>query len=381
MEIEQALKLANDLLVQNALRPLSDVETQILRGAWEQKTYEAIAEKAGYAAGYLRKDVGPRLWRDLSTVLRTPISKTNFKAALERQWEQRLDAVAPVTQPIARDSYPYCNTDWGEALEVSSFFGQLQEQETLSQWIISDHCRFILLLGMGGMGKTALSIKVGQRVQSGFEFVIWRSLRNAPPALELLPDLIKFLSQQQDIESLHTLDASISQLLQLLRRHRCLLILDNAEAILQAGDRHSPYRAGYEGYGQLFQQVGETGHQSCLMVTSRERPQDLASKFGQQLPMRCLTVNGLSYQEGQAIFGSIGQFSGTVPEWQTLIERYAGNPLALKIVASFVSEVFAGDLSQLLMFLEQSSCLFDDIWELLDQQFQRLSAQEQVVMV
>lgn len=86
------------------------------------------------------------------------------------------------------------------------------------------------------------------------------------------------------------------------------------------------------------------------MVTSRERPQNLATKFGQQLPMRCLTVTGLSYQEGQALLSSIGQFRGTSPEWQSMIDRYAGNPLA-KIVASFVSEFFAGDLSQLLAFL------------------------------
>uniref|UniRef100_B8HZ95 WD-40 repeat protein n=1 Tax=Cyanothece sp. (strain PCC 7425 / ATCC 29141) TaxID=395961 RepID=B8HZ95_CYAP4 len=381
MEIEQALNLASDLLVQHGLRPLTDVETLILRGAWEQNTYEEIAESTGYSDSYLRKDVGPKLWRDLSLVLGEPVSKTNFKAALARQWTHKLQSSTPVAQPITRDYYPRCNTDWGEAIDVSIFFGRSQEQETLSQWIFSDRCRFILLLGMGGIGKTALSIKVGQNVQSDFEFVIWRSLRNALPALDLLVDVLKFLSQQQDIEVALSVDAAISQLLQYLRSHRCLLILDNAEALLQAGDRHCNYRPGYEGYSRLFQQVGETSHLSCLMVTSRERPQDLATKFGQQLPMRCLTISGLSYQDGQALFSSVGQFSGTFPEWQSIIDRYAGNPLALKIVASFITEVFAGDLSQLLTFLGQSSCIFDDIRELLDQQFRRLSAQERELMI
>lgn len=44
MEIEQALKLASDLLLQQGFRPLTDVETLIMRGAWEQKTYEEIAQ-------------------------------------------------------------------------------------------------------------------------------------------------------------------------------------------------------------------------------------------------------------------------------------------------------------------------------------------------
>lgn len=408
MELSQALELINELFVQHFLRPLTDVEILILRGGWERQTYEEIAAANGYASSYLQKDTGPKLWRDLSTVLGEPVSKTNFKAALERRWKQKLASTGAIAQTIqsthlvqsvqstplallapspsafhlAQSDFQVFQgiADWSEAIDVSIFFGRSQEQETLTQWITSDRCRFVLLLGMGGIGKTALSIKVGQTVQSDFEFVIWRSLRNAPPILDLLVDLLKFLSQKQDLEVAHTVDTAISQLLQYLRSHRCLLILDNAEAVLQAGDRHGNYQPGYEGYGQLFRQVGETSHLSCLIVTSRERPQNLATKFGEQLPMRCLTVGGLTHLDGRALLHSIGQFNGTASEWQSIIDRYAGNPLALKIMAAFVSEMFAGDLSQLLIFLGQSSYIFDDIRKLLDQQFQRLSPQEQQIM-
>lgn len=128
MEIEQALKLASDLLVNQALRPLTDVETLILRGAWEQQTYEAIAEQTGYSNSYLRKDVGPRLWRDLSIVLGEPVSKANFKSALDRKWGQRCASATPVMLPRIRDDFPRCNTDWGEAIDVSVFFGRSPEQ-------------------------------------------------------------------------------------------------------------------------------------------------------------------------------------------------------------------------------------------------------------
>jgi WD40 repeat protein len=380
MEFSQALEIINRLFAQHSLRPLTDVEILILRGAWERQTYEEIAAATGYASSYLHKDAGPRLWRGLSTALGESVSKTNFKAALERCPSPSSGSVAGDLQSSTPTPILQCKADWEEAIDVSLFLGRSQEQSTLNQWIMDDRCRFILLLGMGGIGKTALSIKAGQTVQSDFEFVIWRSLRNAPPVLDLLMDLIKFLAQQQDLEVSHSIDLAIAQLIQLLRSHRCLLILDNAEAILQAGDRYGNYRSGYEGYGQLFRQVGETSHLSCLMITSRERPQNLATKFGQQLPMRCLTVGGLSYQDGQALLSNIGKFSGTASEWQSIIDRYAGNPLALKIMASFVSEVFAGDLSQLLVFLGKSSYIFDDIRQLLEQQIQRLSAQEQEVM-
>ncbi|MGB8699049.1 MAG: NB-ARC domain-containing protein, partial [Thermosynechococcaceae cyanobacterium] len=381
MDIEQALELANNVLSGQMNRRLSDVETLILRGAWDRQTYEDIAATSSYAESYIRKDAGPKLWRDLATALGEPLSKTNFRAALERRWDKPLTLASPVPPSIPQTDYLYCKTDWGEAMDVSVFFGRSVEQETLTQWVSTDRCRFILLLGMGGIGKTALSIKVGQQVQSDFEFVIWRSLRNAPPILDLLADLIKFLSQQQDVQIPSTAEAGVSQLLQYLRQHRCLLMLDNAESILQAGDRKRSYRPEYEGYGQLFQKVGETSHPSCLMVTSRELPQGLEKQIGKELPVRSLTISGLLRHDGQAFLESIAKFQGSAAEWEAILQRYAGNPLALKIVASFINEILAGDLSQFFSFLGESSFIFDNIRDLLDQQFLRLSLQEQAVMI
>jgi hypothetical protein len=49
-------------------------------------------------------------------------------------------------------------------------------------------------------------------------------------------------------------------------------------------------RAGYEGYGQLLRRVAETEHQSCLLLTSRERPIDLLSLEGSRVPVRTLRL-------------------------------------------------------------------------------------------
>lgn len=70
--------------------------------------------------------------------------------------------------------------DWGEAIDVSIFYGRTDELTKLQQWVEQDKCRLVALLGIGGVGKTALSVKLAQLAQEGFEFVIWRSLRDAP---------------------------------------------------------------------------------------------------------------------------------------------------------------------------------------------------------
>jgi WD40 repeat protein len=176
------------------------------------------------------------------------------------------------------------------------------------------------------------------------------------------------------------LEGRIARLLHYLRTSRCLLILDNVESILQAGDRSGRYRTGYEGYGQLLRSVAETFHQSCVILTSREKPQGLAKFEGESLPVRSLQLSGLPEVDGRELFNVKGTFRATEADWQTLISRYAGNPLALKIVASSIHDYFGSDISYFLDTTQQGAFLFDDIRDLLEQQFQRLTDLERDIM-
>ncbi len=259
--------------------------------------------------------------------------------------------------------------DWGEAIDVSVFYGRTEELATLEQWIMLDHCRLVGVLGMGGIGKTALAVKIAQQLQEQFEYVIWRSLRNAPPLETLLRGLVPFLSQQQETEE------KIGKLLQCLRDSRCLVILDNLEAILQAGERAGEYRPGYEGYGELLRLVGETAHQSCLLLTSREKPAELATFEGIELAVRSLYLSG-SEEASFAMIRASG-LVGLEEQQQQLCDRYSGNPLALKIVATSIQELFDGEIGE---FLAQDTAVFNGIQRLLDQQFNRLSPLEQTIM-
>jgi WD40 repeat protein/transcriptional regulator with XRE-family HTH domain len=285
--------------------------------------------------------------------------------------------------------------DWGEAPDVSVFYGRTEEIATVKQWILQDNCRLVTLLGMGGIGKTALSVKLAQEIinsravsklgqypsYSPFKYVIWRSLRNAPPVEDTLAELIQFLSGQQETNLPTHVEGRIGRLLKYLRSERALLIIDNVESILLAGDsRIRRYRPGYEGYGQLLQCVAETSHSCCLILTSREKPQGLAKYEGENLPVRCLQLGGLPETAGRPLFNDKGNFTARDSEWQTLISRYGGNPLALKIVASSIRDFFNGNISQFLEISGQGAFIFDDIRDLLNQQFYRLTDLEQQIM-
>ncbi|MBD2038798.1 hypothetical protein H6F76_27995, partial [Leptolyngbya sp. FACHB-321] len=265
--------------------------------------------------------------------------------------------------------------DWGEALDVSLFYGRAAELATLAQWLCHDRCRLVMLLGMGGIGKTALSVRLAEQLQDEFEFVIWRSLRNAPPVQEVLADWLGVISRRQ-LDLPESFSGRVNKLLDYLRHSRCLLVLDNVESLLVAEGRAGAYREGYEGYGPLLESIGQTRHQSCLVLTSREPPRGLGSKAGSALPIRSLQLAGLPEADGQKLIAEKG-FTLTELAGRSLIEHYGGNPLALKIVATTIQELFEGDIAA---FLEHSTIVFGDIADLLAQQFERLSGPEQQVM-
>lgn len=297
--------------------------------------------------------------------------------------------------------------DWGDAPDVPIFFGRTKELETLEQWILEDKCRLVAIVGMGGIGKTGLSIRLGkggigktdlslklaEGIQKEFDYVIWRSLISAPSFGEMLSDLIKFLSNQQEVDLPQKEEEKISRLIHYLGKYRCLVILDNAETILRGGEKAGQYQKGYQGYGRLLQKIGELNHKSCFLLTSREKPKNISRLAGKEKPVRFLELSGLDSQEGQQIFAQIGDFDSSDKnldrEWQKLIQFYNGNPLALELAARHIQEVFGGNIAK---FLQEDRPIFgeplededdnerDDMRKLLDWHFKRLSKQEQEIV-
>ena len=268
--------------------------------------------------------------------------------------------------------------DWGEAICVSNFNGRTEELATLEQWILRDGCQLVALLGIGGIGKTCLSIKLAKQIQDQFECVVWRSLQDAPPINDFLANLIQFFSDEQETEAdlPKTSKDRISRLIGYLHKHRCLVVLDNAESLLCSNSRAGQYREKCEEYGELLERVGETDHHSCLLFTSREKPKEVALLEGETLSVRSFRLSGFKDAEGQEIL-KIKGLSSSEDEFKTIAERYAGNALALKIASTTILDLFNGNVHE---FLKQDTAIFGDIRDLLEQQFERLLDSEKEIM-
>ena len=107
--------------------------------------------------------------------------------------------------------------DWGESPDIPVFYGRQSALVQLRRWLPIDHCRLVALIGMGGIGKTALAATVvdglvnqaatalpsaaepvdaAYLAEPEFDFVLWRSLINAPPLSEILQRWVQYLSNQ-----------------------------------------------------------------------------------------------------------------------------------------------------------------------------------------
>jgi transcriptional regulator with XRE-family HTH domain len=138
----------------------------------------------------------------------------------------------PIKQTIARDqavaqSAGGPRVDWGDALAVPTFYGREREMALLSEWVVQERCRVVSVLGLGGIGKSALVVSLMHQVAQRFEVVIWRSLRDAPACEALLEDCLQVLAPQPLADVPASLDGRLGLLLEYLREERALIVLDN----------------------------------------------------------------------------------------------------------------------------------------------------------
>src|SRR5206468_2127184 len=102
-----------------------------------------------------------------------------------------------------------------------------------------------------------------------------------------------------------------------LRDYRCLIVLDNVETILESGQSFGRYRHGYEGYGTLIEQIGTNTHQSCLLLTSRELPQDL--EYLRDPGINVVRLTGIGIEEGRMILQEKG-LSASDEDYAALVD-------------------------------------------------------------
>ena len=340
---------------------LSPAEKAILRGLLCGYSPQKIALKLHWTCRSLSVELSKGLYRYIETLtdreLNTIKSWRNVAQWLE-------SAGYKVLQP---------RHDLRKAPEVSTFYGRETELAQLEKLILGDRAHLITLLGLGGIGKTTLAVKYAQQNLHEFQYVIWRNLLDAPLLSDLLRDLLGFFNHD-NLPT--TINEQISVLIKYLRSSRCLLIFDGLEALLGVNHLAGFYQEKYKNYSQLFQQIAEESHQSSLLLTSQDEP--INTLFIRGNRVNSIQLGGLG-DTAREIFKEKGLSDCNC--WPKLIERYGGNPLALKLVSTTIKELFSGSVAQFLGANTELEVIVPTPFQkLLQEQFKRLSNLEQQII-
>ncbi len=138
-------------------------------------------------------------------------------------------------------------------LQPSPFIGRTKELATISKQLQEPSCRLLTIVGLGGVGKTRLALKVAagqlENYADGVFFVNVASLDS--------PDLLPISIANAIGFSFYSKDSPAGQLLNYLRQKQMLLLLDNFEHLIK--DDH------------LLSEILITAPDVRLLATSRER--------------------------------------------------------------------------------------------------------------
>ncbi len=315
------------------------------------------------------------------------------KAGYKKSWQpmNKISSFGVATNQITADSplvKSLSKQDWGGVIDVSLFHGRTTEMSVIKDWIVEQQCRLVLVSGMGGIGKTALSVKVAQQLQEQFDYIIWRSLNLLPSLDQLLTQLIQVLLPEPETSPSTTLVGETAKLLHCLRSYRCLIVLDGWESILDSSSQADTdtchccfsqikYRPGYEAYGQFLQTLVNSSYASSIVLTSREKPPEIPAFTGKEGLVRCLQLGGLKQTETKNLLIQQGISNISEKDGQIILDVYGGNPLFIQFAANTIQGLFAGNINE---FLAQETLIFGNIRRIIEEQFQRLSWLEKQII-
>ncbi|MEZ4734780.1 MAG: BTAD domain-containing putative transcriptional regulator, partial [Caldilineaceae bacterium] len=307
---------------------------------------------------------------------------------------------------------PPIRVNWEAVPQQPQLYGREDELNTLAHWLYSEQTPLIAVVGLPGQGKTALLaelvINMVEAVEdqasatstrqhanalpanARFEQILWYSMAGASSFSHLafphmIADWLEQLAPPSATEPLGaaqggqpaTLERQLTLLLEILRKKRCLLILDQVEAIWEQGPQCSGYPPGYAPFGEFLRRLCTSKQASSVILLSRVELPELSHLRQRHSAVRVLSLKGIATAAGVDLL----QRQGMSEEGEALhavVEQVAGHPLALLEIADLCRTVGVRNPA---LLVANGRTVFGQLQHQLQQHLQQLTALEQELLI
>lgn len=222
----------------------------------------------------------------------------------------------------------------GDIKDKDIFFNREAETTQLLNWIFYEQCKVVVLLGVGGIGKTSCINDFLDKHGWRFSWIFGRAQTSVTLSKDYLRECIKFLSSNE-IANLndHEWDKNKEILIELLQKKQCLMIIDGFERVLEYGKKTADSQVELKKYLDLFLTIVGRRHQSCLVITSRTMIDVLNQFAGNTSPVRKMEIKGLDLENSSKIFLEKNVILEQ-SEVENLVTRFSGHPNALVLITT-----------------------------------------------
>jgi ABC-type cobalamin/Fe3+-siderophores transport system ATPase subunit len=382
MNVTELLQFVDQVVQKQTGEHLDDLEKAILKGLWQGQTYNQIADESGYNSQNYIGDVSRKLFKTLSEQLGEDINKYNFCWTIERVINSQF--VGLVNTKISLCSN-HPKTDKNQSHEekstsqsfyhdltiapkITHFYGRERELQTLSHFLINQNARLISVLGLPGIGKTTLIKRFVDLNLQNFNIIIWKNIKLSDSLDSIIAEIFKAINS----EFIQT-ENKLTQLFNLFRQQKCLIIIDNIQELFTPGQFAGQYKAEYKDYKTFLTMITEIEHQSSLILISQEQCQEMICIDEELYPVKCLELQGLDNTDILK-----NQKLKDEESLSKLINLYEGNPVYLQDISSLIRNIFQGKISD---FLSEGLLLTENMKYQLSELFNRLSTVEQQIVL
>lgn len=271
-----------------------------------------------------------RFWRSI------PIDRDVFVEICQNagivNWEEIVDN-NPTSKNCQVDFFSY-NDGWvGREELVAELTNKLHSS-----------CRILMLVGITGIGKTALAERLAVELQEDWLQGDWTKFVQenfeteqqtsdfASVATRWLEKLGKTPTQEERKNTQQLLNLLLKQ----LQVNRYLVLIDSLENILKGNEESGWNDFQDEWWLRFFESLlASESCQSRVIVTSQDLPQQMPTRYHNF--WHCQVLSGLTESEQLELFEKTGLEVGTDSPNKPYLERigatYDGHPLALRVIA------------------------------------------------